>query len=89
MITTMLLLKKGIYFNSYNDIINVLDDNYSFDHDDYNINNFFFEASEKQRFDTEYDLYQYNFMGYSGRFIIVKLTNGTYQVKKLTTDTLK
>ena len=81
--------KKGIYFNSYNDIINVLDDNYSFDHDDYNINNFFFEASEKQRFDTEYDLYQYNFMGYSGRFIIVKLTNGTYQVKKLTTDTLK
>ncbi|WP_294246565.1 hypothetical protein [uncultured Chryseobacterium sp.] len=35
------------------------------------------------KYDTEYDLYQYNFMGYSGRFIIKKDPDGNYIAEKL------
>ncbi|MCD1117457.1 hypothetical protein [Chryseobacterium turcicum] len=37
----------------------------------------------KGRYDTEYDLYQYNFMGISGRFYIVKNNDGSFTVEKL------
>lgn len=41
------------------------------------------------KFDTEYDLYQYNFMGYTGRFIIKKDPSGNYVVEKLDRNNLK
>lgn len=39
--------------------------------------------------DTEHDLYQYNFLGYSGRFIVMKVANGSLQVVKLDRNPLK
>jgi hypothetical protein len=41
------------------------------------------------RYDTEYDLYQYNFMGQAGRFIIKKDPNGNFIVEKLDRNNLK
>lgn len=38
-------------------------------------NEFVFEASEKNKFDSEHDLWQFNFFGRSGRFMIKKNTN--------------
>lgn len=47
-----------------------------------------FEAHYKNRYDTQYDLYQYNFLSYTGRFIIKKV--GTQlQVMKLDKNNLK
>lgn len=40
-------------------------------------------------YDTKHDLWQYNFMGYSGRFIIEKKSNGNLEVKLLDNNTLK
>jgi YD repeat-containing protein len=49
------------------------------------VGEYMWEAGQKGKYDTEYDLFQYNFMGYSGRFYI----NKNYQVVKLDTSTLK
>lgn len=46
------------------------------------INEFLWEASEKQKYDAKHDLYQYNFFGKSGRFIVEK-TGNSYIVVKL------
>ncbi|WP_312177598.1 hypothetical protein, partial [Chryseobacterium sp.] len=47
-----------------------------------------FEAHYKNRYDTQYDLYQYNFLSYTGRFIVKKV-NGSLQVMKLDKNNLK
>lgn len=47
-----------------------------------------FDAHYKNRYDTQYDLYQYNFLSYTGRFIIKKV-NGQLQVMKLDKNNLK
>ncbi|MBW7674752.1 RHS repeat domain-containing protein [Chryseobacterium chendengshani] len=47
-----------------------------------------FEAHYKNRYDTQYDLYQYNFLNYTGRFIIKKI-GGQLQVVKLDKNNLK
>ncbi|ALR31286.1 hypothetical protein ATE47_12465 [Chryseobacterium sp. IHB B 17019] len=47
-----------------------------------------FEAHYKNRYDTQYDLYQYNFLNYTGRFIVKKV-NGILQVMKLDKNNLK
>jgi hypothetical protein len=47
-----------------------------------------FEAHYKNRYDTQYDLYQYNFLNYTGRFIIKKIGSGL-QVVKLDKNNLK
>ncbi|WEK70984.1 MAG: hypothetical protein P0Y62_05360 [Candidatus Chryseobacterium colombiense] len=47
-----------------------------------------FEAHYKNRYDTKYDLYQYNFLNYTGRFIIKKI-NGQLQAVKLDKNNLK
>lgn len=47
-----------------------------------------YEAHYKNRYDTQYDLYQYNFLNYTGRFIIKKV-NGQLQVVKLDKNNLK
>ncbi|PWN59239.1 hypothetical protein C1634_018130 [Chryseobacterium viscerum] len=48
-----------------------------------------FDALFFSRYDTEYDLYQYNFMGYTGRFIIKKSSDNNLYVKKLDKNNLK
>lgn len=47
------------------------------------IKKFLWDAYEKGRYDTQHDLYQFNFMGRSGRFIIKKNQQGTLEVSKL------
>ncbi|MCU7615558.1 hypothetical protein N0B16_14090, partial [Chryseobacterium sp. GMJ5] len=82
--------KIGIYDsrNNYYDVIPLLDVNALIDETNPEINEFLFEVSEKQKYDSKHDLYQYNFMGYSGRFIIEKLGDN-YNVVKLSKDNLK
>ncbi|MGQ2985380.1 hypothetical protein [Flavobacterium sp.] len=48
-------------------------------------NKLIWEAAERGTYDTEHDLYQYNFMGHSGRFYIKKNGN-SYEVIKLDND---
>ncbi|WP_294274387.1 hypothetical protein [uncultured Chryseobacterium sp.] len=49
----------------------------------------FYEGLFQARFDMEYDLYQYNFMGNTGRFIIKKDANNQLFVDKLDKNNLK
>ncbi|MDR6157130.1 hypothetical protein QF023_000646 [Chryseobacterium sp. SLBN-27] len=46
-----------------------------------NTNKAIFEAHYKNRFDTQYDLYQYNFLNYTGRFVVKKIGNQLKAVK--------
>ncbi|MFN1217270.1 hypothetical protein ACKW6Q_09895 [Chryseobacterium kwangjuense] len=48
-----------------------------------------FEAAVSNRYDTQYDLYQYNFLGHTGRFIIKKDSGNQFQVVKLDKNNLK
>jgi len=48
-------------------------------------NKLLWETAERGTYDTEHDLYQYNFMGHSGRFYIKKTASG-YEVVKLDND---
>jgi YD repeat-containing protein len=52
------------------------------------VNEFLWDVNVKGRNDTEHDLYQYNFMGYTGRFFIKK-ENGNLVVVKLDKNPLK
>lgn len=49
------------------------------------LNIFLWDGQERGFYDTQHDLYQFNFMGYSGRFYIKK-TNGSFQVIRLDND---
>ena len=49
----------------------------------------FYEAAFINRYDTEYDLYQYNFMGQTGRFIIKKNSSNQLFAEKLDKNNLK
>ncbi|WP_312079465.1 hypothetical protein [Chryseobacterium sp.] len=48
-----------------------------------------FESVFQNRYDTQYDLYQYNFLGRTGRFIIKKDQNNNFTVVKLDKNNLK
>jgi len=48
-----------------------------------------YEAFYLNKFDTQYDLYQYNFLGYSGRFIVKKDSENKFYVEKLDIDNLE
>lgn len=50
---------------------------------------FLFEANVLGKFDTQHDLWQYNFFGRSGRFYIEKQPNGQLEVKLLDNSNLK
>ena len=85
-------LKVGIYHNNpsfgnhennYYKIIDSLPADRSFNHNSQAINRFLFESGVKQQFDTKHDLYQFNFMGNTGRFIIEKRHGGNYEIVKL------
>ncbi|MDH6252655.1 hypothetical protein M2347_002382 [Chryseobacterium sp. H1D6B] len=74
--------KYGIYNETYNPTSKLMK-NQTVDLNDYS-----FEAA-MGKYDTEYDLYQYNFMGQSGRFYIVKDDNGNYKPEKLDKNNLQ
>jgi len=44
------------------------------------------ESKEKGKFDNEHDLYQFNFMGHTGRFIIKKTSPTQYSIVRLDND---
>ncbi|MDQ0781688.1 hypothetical protein [Chryseobacterium sp. W4I1] len=91
--------KRGIYQkdetnfpNRYNQVQEILKNgNLGFDnlerYDKYN--EFAWQAFLKNTYDTEYDLYQYNFFGNIGRFIIKRKENGEFVVKNLDQNNLK
>ena len=54
-----------------------------------NIKEFLFETNTFGKYDTQHDLWQYNFNGHTGRFYIEKQTNGNLEVKLLSNDNLK
>lgn len=74
--------KYGIYNETYNPTSTLMKDQ------TIDLNNYGFEAA-MGRYDTEYDLYQYNFMGQSGRFYIVKDDVGNYKPEKLDKNNLQ
>ncbi|MCJ7936202.1 MAG: hypothetical protein MUW56_21865 [Chryseobacterium sp.] len=76
-------VKYGIYNHFYNPTYKILNNDNSFNFNDYR-----FDAGIG-KFDTEYDLYQYNFMDKSGRFYVVKNLDGTYTAEKLDKNNLK
>lgn len=75
-------IKFGIYNHIYNPTYKIINDDFSF-----NFNDYTFDAGIG-KFDTEYDLYQYNFMNQSGRFYVVKNPDNTYTVEKLDKNNL-
>lgn len=74
--------KYGIYSGVYNSTAKMIKDQ------SLNLDEYRFEAA-MGRFDTEYDLYQYNFSGQSGRFYVIKDDAGNYQVEKLDKNNLQ
>ncbi|MFZ4928952.1 hypothetical protein [Chryseobacterium sp. Mn2064] len=74
--------KYGIYNEQYNSTAKMIRG------ESVNMNEFRYEAA-MGKFDTEYDLYQYNFSGQSGRFYVIKDAAGNYQVEKLDKNNLK
>ena len=75
--------KFGIYETVNNPTSKVINNDPSV-----NINEYSFYAA-MGKYDTEYDLYQYNFLGRTGRFYVVKNTNNTYTAVKLDKNNLK
>lgn len=74
--------KFGIYDHINNPTFKVMNDQ------PVNMNDYKFFAGQG-RYDTEYDLFQYNFMGHSGRFYIVKDATGNYKAEKLDKNNLQ
>ncbi|MCW3160454.1 hypothetical protein [Chryseobacterium oryctis] len=75
--------KFGIYNHIQNPTYKIINNDNSFNFSDYTF------YAGLGRYDTEYDLYQYNFAGHSGRFFVVKNTDGSYSVEKLDKNNLK
>ena len=48
-----------------------------------NVNEFLWETAEKGKYDSEHDLWQFNFMGFTGRFYIKKNARNQLEVKPL------
>jgi hypothetical protein len=77
--------RRGIYsFQNPYYTINGIRTSWDNNIDRYNasVKQFFWESVEKGWYDSEHDLYQYNFMGHSGRFY-VKRVNGSYKTINL------
>lgn len=69
-------VRFGIYNELYNPTGKLMR-NEAYDQNEYRY------VSGLGRYDSEYDLYQYNFMGQSGRFFIAKDATGNFKVEKL------
>lgn len=68
--------------NTYYDVIENKNTQGQVNHVNPTVMQYMWETVEKGWYDTEHDLYQYNFMGYTGRFYITG-KNGIYEVVKL------
>jgi len=71
--------KVGIYHttitgskNNYYDVQDILAHGIQNQTEQNTVDEFMWEANEKKKYDTQHDLWQFNFMGYSGRFYIKK-----------------
>jgi YD repeat-containing protein len=84
--------KFGIYRvntlsnNDYYKALNVIR---TFNQDWETLRSFMFDSNVHGIYDLQHDLWQYNFMGHSGRFYIEKQANGLLEVKMLENSTLK
>jgi len=58
-------------------------------YDNQNYRKLLYEAYFHNRFDTSYDLYQYNFMNYTGRFIVKKNSSNVLEAVKLERNNLR
>lgn len=89
--------KVGIYHNTepahhngYYEYLDLLDNGASTSAQQYLQQEFAWESNEKGKYDTEHDLWQYNFMGFSGRFYIKKNSStGFLEVVKMDDSTVK
>ena len=89
--------KVGIYHttivgskNNYYNIVDILNNGIQNSADQYTVDEFMWEANEKKKYDTQHDLWQFNFMGHSGRFYIKKnMTTGILEVVPLDNYNLK
>lgn len=87
----------GIYHDSNSSVINkyynmvgMLEGNTFYNAGNrYTTGEYMWDAAVLGKMDTEHDLYQYNFLGYSGRFMIKKQPNGLLVVEKLDKNPLK
>lgn len=78
---------SGTYKNSFYDYSNLLVNDLVGPTNEEMVNEYLWDVNVRGRFDTEHDLYQYNFMGYTGRFYIKK--NGSaLEVVKLDKNAL-
>lgn len=55
----------------------------------YEANKYYWDITESQKYDTEHDLWQFNFMGSSGRFYIKKNSNNFLEVVPLSDYRIK
>lgn len=53
------------------------------------VNTYLWDTNVRNKYDTEHDLYQYNFLGHTGRFIMIKNASGQLEVKKADYNALK
>lgn len=89
--------KVGIYHtsdlpnvNNYYSFINLLQNGINTTAEHYLVEEFQWDTNEKGKYDSEHDLWQFNFMNYTGRFIIKKnTTTGLLEVKELDNSNLK
>jgi YD repeat-containing protein len=75
--------KRGIYsdYNNYYNIISLLGTNTP--NITETVSEYLWKAYERGTVDIQHDLYQFNFMGYSGRFYIKKNPSGTLEIVNL------
>lgn len=90
--------KYGIYENyttinipssNYYSVLNYIQNGTSSSNDQYKIDEFLWESYQNNKYDSEHDLWQFNFMGYSGRFYIKKNDNNQLEVVPLDDNRLK
>jgi YD repeat-containing protein len=76
---------QGAYPNKYYEVINLLGNIQNTGPDFRKVNKFLWDAYELGTYDSEHDLYQFNFMGHSGRFYISMETD-QLKIMKLDND---
>lgn len=87
--------KIGIYFDENTNVdiqknhFHHIIDGVNYIAGNYNLNEQVYEAYYLNRYDTQYDLYQYNFSNYTGRFIIKKNNFNELYIEKLDKNNLK
>ncbi len=79
-------LASPYYANKYYQVMGLLG-NFSTEAERDLIGEYFWKAFEKGLYDSDHDLYQFNFMGKSGRFYIKKnITTGVLEIVRLDND---